>query len=199
VTRVQPSTVIGDINLGGVGYVHEADNGVNFFVSGGWTQMDPNGKAGMFGGMGSDAVFEAELNADETEIIMVAARAEEDKKRDGFSVYTGIQLPAPMGKIGVEYNYGSRYWMPFTQAQDDVVGSKLATRGHVGEAYYIFDVNPNMFIKIGGIYYDYKYSNSGSPVGKPQKIEDIQDGKAFSMLPVVDEAWDGYASLTVKF
>jgi len=25
--------------------------------------------------------------------------------------------------------------MPFTQAQDDVVGSKLATRGHAGEAY----------------------------------------------------------------
>jgi hypothetical protein len=89
--------------------------------------------------------------------------------------------------------------MPFTQAQDDVVGSKLATRGHVGEAYYIFDINPNMFIKVGGIYYDYKYSNSGTPVGKPQKIEDIQDGQAFSMLPVVDDAWDGYASLTVKF
>jgi hypothetical protein len=144
-------------------------------------------------------VFEAQLNADQTEIILVPARAAEDETRDGFSVYTGVQIPAPLGKFGVEYNYGSRYWMPFTQAQDDVVGSKLATRGHAGEAYYIFDINPNMFIKIGGIYYDYEYSNSGTPVGKPEKISDIEDGKAFSMLPAVDEVWDGYASLTVKF
>jgi hypothetical protein len=199
VTRVQPSTNIGDMNLGGVGYAFEGENGVNFFVSGGWTQMDPNGKAGMFGGMGSDAVFEAQLNADGTEILLVPARAEEDKTRDGFSIYTGVQIPAPLGKFGVEYNYGSRYWMPFTQAQDDVVGSKLATHGHAGEAYYIFDINPNMFIKVGGIYYDYEYSNSGTPVGKPEKISDIEDGKAFSMLPAVDEVWDGYASLTVKF
>jgi glycerol-3-phosphate acyltransferase PlsX len=60
-----------------------------------------------------------------------------------------------MGKIGLEYNYGSEYWTPFTQAQDDMLGSKLATRGHVGEAYYIVDVNPNMFLKFGGLYYDY--------------------------------------------
>jgi len=30
-------------------------------------------------------------------------------------------------------------------------------------------------------------------------VSDVQDGKAFSMLPVVDKVWDGYASLTVKF
>jgi len=199
VTRVQPSTDIGDMNLGGVGYVYEGDNGFNFFVSGGWTQMDPNGKAGMFGGMGSDAVFEARLNADGTEVIMAPVRAENDDTHDGYSIYTGVQIPAPLGKLGLEYNYGSRYWMPFTQAQDDVVGSKLATRGHAGEAYYIFDVNPNMFIKLGGIYYDYRYSNSGTPVGKPQKISDLEDGKAFSMLPTADEVWDVYGSLTVKF
>jgi hypothetical protein len=99
----------------------------------------------------------------------------------------------------LEYNYGSKYWTPFTQAQDDAIGGKLATRGQAGEAYYIFDVNPNMFIKIGGIYYDYKYTGSGSPVGAPVKIEDVQSGKAASMLPAIDTAWDGYASLTVKF
>ncbi len=199
VTRVQPSTVIGDINLGGAGYTYEGMNGVNFFVSGGWTQMRPTGNAGMFGGMGSDAVFEAQLNSSGTEIIMAPVRAQSDENQDGHSIYAGIQVPAPMGKLGLEYNYGSRYWMPFTQGQDDVVGSKLATRGQVGEAYYIFDVNPNMFIKVGGLYYDYKYTNSGTPVGKPQKIDDVEDGLAFSMLPAVDKVWDGYASLTVKF
>jgi hypothetical protein len=80
-----------------------------------------------------------------------------------------------------------------------MLGSKLATRGHVGEAYYIVDVNPNMFLKFGGLYYDYEYTNSGSPVGKPQKVSDVLAGTAFNMLPVVDKAWDGYASLTIQF
>lgn len=199
VTRYQPSTVIGDMKLAGLGLAREEDNGLTYFTSLGWTRLEPNGKAGLFGGMGTDAIFEAQLNADGSQIIMMPARAENDDNHDGYGVYAGVQIPAPLGKLGLEYNYGSKYWTPFTQAQDDMLGSKLATRGHVGEAYYIFDINRNMFIKIGGLYYDYKYTGSGSPVGKPQKIDDVLDGKAYSMLPVADNAWDGYASLTVKF
>jgi hypothetical protein len=199
VTRVQPSTVIGDINLAGIGFTREEDNGINWFASVSATQTDSNGKAGMFGGMLSDAVFQAELNADGSEIIMTPARATSSDKEEGYGVYVGLQIPAPAGKLGLEYNYGSEFWTPFTQAQDDMIGSKLATRGHAGEAYYIFDINPNMFIKVGGLYYDYEYTGSGSPVGTPHKIEDVQNGTAFSMLPAVDKAWDGYASMTIKF
>ncbi|PKN13269.1 MAG: DUF3373 domain-containing protein [Deltaproteobacteria bacterium HGW-Deltaproteobacteria-4] len=199
VTRYQPSSVIGDIMLAGIGAAREEDNGLNYFGSLGWTQLRPNGEAGLFGGMGTDAVFEAQLNADGSEVIMMPARAENDDNHDGYGIYAGVQIPAPAGKLGLEYNYGSKYWTPFTQAQDDMLGSKLATRGHVGEAYYIFDINPNMFIKVGGLYYDYEYTNSGSPVGAPQKVSDVLDGTAYSMLPVADTAWDGYASLTVKF
>ncbi len=199
VTRVQPSTVIGNINLAGIGFSREEMNGINWFASLAATQTDSNGKAGMFGGMNSDAVFTAKLSADETEVIMVPNRATSSDKEEGYGIYVGLQVPAPLGKIGLEYNYGSKFWTPFTQAQDDMIGSKLATRGHVGEAYYIFDVNPNMFIKIGGLYYDYEYTGSGSPVGAPHKIENVQNGTAYSMLPAVDTAWDGYASLTVRF
>lgn len=199
VTRVQPSTTIGDINLAGLGFAREEDNGINWFGSFGWTQARPNGKTGMFGGLLSDAVWVAELNDAGDSIVMRADRADSDENRDGYSAYVGVQIPAPMGKFGLEYNYGSKYWTPFTQAQDDLIGSKLATRGHVGEAYYIFDVNPKMFIKLAGLYYDYEYTGSGSPVGKPQKIDDVLDGKAFSMLPAVDTAWNVNAALTVKF
>ncbi len=199
VTRVQPSTTIGDINLAGLGFAREEDNGINWFGSFGWTQARPNGKTGMFGGLLSDAVWVAELNDAGDTIMMKADRADSDENRDGYSAYVGVQIPAPMGKFGLEYNYGSKYWTPFTQAQDDLIGSKLATRGHVGEAYYIFDVNPKMFIKLAGLYYDYEYTGSGSPVGKPQKIDDVLDGTAFSMLPAVDTAWNVNAALTVKF
>lgn len=199
VTRVQPSTNIGDITLGGVGFARDEENGLHWFSSLAWTHANPNGKAGMFGGLLSDAVYQAQLNEAGDTIIMGPAGAQEDSSRDGYSLYAGVQIPAPLGKLGLEYNYGSKYWIPFTQAQDDLIGSKLATRGHVGEAYYIFDINPNMFIKVGGIYYDYDYTNSGSPVGAPRKVKDVKDGQAVSLLPVVDKAWDGYASLTVKF
>ncbi|MGK2905612.1 MAG: DUF3373 family protein [Desulfuromonadales bacterium] len=199
VTRVQPSTTIGDINLAGLVYTRKEDNGLIWFGSAGWTQLRPNGEAGMFGGMGTDAVFEAELSSDGTEIMMVPKNATDDKNQNGYGLYAGAQIPAPHGKLGLEYNYGSKYWTPFTQNQDDSLGSKLATRGHVGEAYYIFDINPHMFIKLAGLYYDFEYTNSGSPVGKPQKVDDVKDGTAYSLLPVIDTAYDLNASLTVQF
>ncbi|MFK5925117.1 MAG: DUF3373 family protein [Desulfuromusa sp.] len=197
--RYTPSTVIGDINLAQLGFSREEENGFVWFASVALTQLESNGKAGMFGGMGNDAVFEAQLSLDGSEVIMMPVRAEDDDTQEGYGVYVGIQVPAPMGKFGLEYNYGSEYWTPFTQAQDDLLGSKLAVRGQVAEAYYIFDINPHAFIKIGGLYYDYDYTGSGSPVGKPIKIDDIEAGSAFSLLPVVDTAWDAYAKITMLF
>jgi len=203
--RYQPTTVVGDMYLGGLGFTREEMNGVNYFGSLGWTRLESNGKAGLFGGMASDNLYQAALmdtdgdGTGDTIVPVPTNKVVDDSPRDGYGVYVGMQIPAPLGKLGLEYNYGSKYWTPFTQAQDDLLGSKLATRGHAGEAYYIFDINPNMFIKVGGIYYDYEYTGSGSPVGKPQKVDDVLDGTAFSMLPVVDTAWDAYGSLTVKF
>jgi len=211
--RYQPSTVIGDMILGGLGVQREEENGLKYFASLGWTRLQSNGKAGLFGGMASDQLYQAALvptpvdtNGDgilDTSMDVITpvptGRVVDDSDQDGYGIYVGTQIPAPMGKIGLEYNYGSKYWTPFTQAQDDMLGSKLATRGHVGEAYYIVDVNPNMFLKFGGIYYDYEYTGSGSPVGTPRKVSDVLAGKAFNMLPVVDKAWDGYASLTIQF
>ena len=198
-TRVQPSGVIGDMYLGGIGYAYESDEDFKAFASFGWTRAEGNGNAGMFGGMLSDAVFEAQLNADGSEIIMMPSAADDDDTKDGYGIYVGIQIPAPYGKFGLEYNYGSKYWTPFTQAQDDPIGSKLATRGHVAEAYYMFDINPRMLIKLAGLYYDYEYTGSGTPVGAPQKVDDVIAGSAFSMLPVVDTAYDINASLVVNF
>ncbi|VEF24452.1 Protein of uncharacterised function (DUF3373) [Shewanella baltica] len=199
VTRVQPSGVIGDMYLGGIGFAREEANDIKWFASLGWTRAEPNGNAGMFGGMLSDAIFEAELNSTGTEIIMVPKTSDDSDTKDGYGIYVGVQIPAPYGKFGLEYNYGSKYWTPFTQAQDDPIGSKLATRGHVAEAYYVFDINPKMFIKLAGLYYDYEYTGSGTPVGAPQKIDDVLAGSAYSMLPVVDTAFDMNASLTINF
>lgn len=199
-SRYFGTTNVGNLNLAGIGYTRTEDNGLVWFGSLGWTRTDPNGKAGLFGGLLSDAEMVPVLDGNNNVVGMAPTGSSlEDTARDGYSVYVGFQTPAPHGKFGLEYNYGSRYWMPFTQAQDDIAGSKLATRGHVGEAYYIVDINPHMFLKLGAIYYDYEYTGSGSPVGKPQKVEDVQAGKAYSMLPAIDKVLDFNASLTMTF
>ncbi len=212
ISRFQGQQDIGDLFLGSLTLIREEMNGFTWFGSVGWTRSKPSTDFNSMGlgGLLYDASPVMQLTAinvnddgsisPEFEHTGDYVKSEDwDKERDGWSVYVGFQTPAPYGKFGLEYNYGSQYWTPFTQAQDDVAGSKLAARGHVGEAYYIFDINPRTFIKVGAIYYDYEYTGSGSPVGKPKKVEDVQDGTEYSLLPVVDKLWDLNASITMKF
>ena len=61
----------------------------------------------------------------------------------GSSVWTGIIFPDMItenGKIGLEYNHGSKYWTPMTWAEDTAVGSKIAVRGDAYEIYWNFDL-----------------------------------------------------------
>ncbi len=198
VTRMAPTTNVGNMILAGLGGGYTTENEMTFFGSFGFTRLMANDSFNPmgFGGMMSDAapIFDGSFNF--TNAYNTNGVGED---HNGYSIYVGVQIPAPMGKFGLEYNYGSEYWTPFTQAQDDVLGSKLATRGQVGEAYYIFDINPRTFIKLAGLYYDYEYTGSGSVLGKPQKVDDVIAGTAMSAFPVVDKAYDINATFTVKF
>ena len=101
-------------------------------------------------------------------------------------------------RLGLEYNWGSEYWFNMTGAEDSLVGSKLATRGHVYEAYYIQPVfRQNFFVKVGARYYDYEYTGSGNPLGDPVKIDDLT--AADTLFPVADTVWNTYASVTLRF
>ena len=196
-SRLDPTKNIGNIVIGGVDFVRQEFNGVNWFVSGGWSRADSNGQAGYFGGLLNGATFDSAGNVVATD----------SKSRNGYSIYAGVQVPAPYGKVGFEYNWGSKYWTPFVQAEDDLIGPKLGTRGQVFDLYYMFDINPHMFIKLDGMYYDYAYTNSNSPVGPALKISDVKNMNAQQLMangvlmamPVIDTAWDANASLTVKF
>ncbi len=121
------------------------------------------------------------------------------ESRHGYSIYAGARFPMPFNaKLGLEYNWGSKYWFNFTGAEDSIVGSKLAARGSVYEAYYIQPIiSDTFFLKLGGKYFDYKYTGSGNPMGAPVEISELTSMDAF--FPVVDEAWDAYASLTMRF
>jgi hypothetical protein len=97
-----------------------------------------------------------------------------------------------------EGDWGSQYWFNFTGAEDSLVGSKLATRGSVYEGYYIQPIfGKHFFVKLGGRFYDYEYTGSGSPLGEPEKIS--QANSFDGLFPIVDEVWDVYASATMRF
>jgi hypothetical protein len=61
--------------------------------------------------------------------------------RSGSSIWAGVIFPdmiTEKGKIGIEYNHGSKYWTPMTWAEDSAIGSKIAVRGDAYEAYWNF-------------------------------------------------------------
>ncbi|WDP92719.1 MAG: DUF3373 family protein [Desulfobacter sp.] len=121
------------------------------------------------------------------------------ESRDGYSIYAGAIFPMPYdGRLGLEYNWGSKYWFNFSGAEDSLVDSKLGARGHVFETYYIQPVfADNFFVKLGGRYYNYEYTGSGNPLGAPVAISDAN--ALDTLFPVVDKVWNVYLSATVKF
>jgi uncharacterized coiled-coil protein SlyX len=59
----------------------------------------------------------------------------------GYSYWFGFIFPDMMtedGKLGLEYNHGSKYWTPMTWAEDTAIGSKVAVRGDAYEGYWNF-------------------------------------------------------------
>ena len=121
------------------------------------------------------------------------------EKRTGYSIYAGAIFPMPFdARLGLEYNWGSRYWFNFSGAEDSLVDSKLAARGQVWEGYYIQPIfSDNFFVKLGARYYDYKYTGSGSPLGEPVPISDAN--ALNTLFPVADKVWNAYLSATVRF
>ncbi len=127
----------------------------------------------------------------------------------GYSAYVGLRYDLPTGtKLGAEYNYGSKYWMPFDPAADDMWTSKLGTRGHVYEAYLIQELKlqpissylSKVFFRLGYQYYDFDYTGSNNWVGAPVKIADLAASPMNAqMLPPLKSAQDIYATFEVKF
>ncbi|MBC2714362.1 MAG: DUF3373 domain-containing protein [Desulfobacteraceae bacterium] len=188
VSRIQPMTNIGDWDAASLLLRTNLSNvlaDIDFFLAGSMSHTSPSQISNIpfyeMMGMGL-------LNSNG-----------ELKSRDGYSIYTGILFPMPLkARLGLEYNWGSEYWFNFTGAEDSLIGSKLAVRGDVYEAYYIQPiVKRNFFVKVGTQYYDYEYTGSGNPLGAPVKISEVTSLDALN--PVVDKVWNYYASVTFNF
>ena len=125
----------------------------------------------------------------------------------GWSVFAGFRYDLPSKtKIGFEYNHGSKNWITFAPAADDMWTSKLGTRGDVYEAYLIQELNlkpvssylSKVFFRVGYQYYDFEYTGSNNWVGAPVKIADVKPGD-MQLLTPLKNAQDIYATFEVKF
>jgi opacity protein-like surface antigen len=142
------------------------------------------------------------------------------KTRTGYAVYAGVRFPIPQvsgAKLGLEYNYGSKWWMPFHIGSDDPYMNKLSTRGHVAEVYWQQDLpvgaklvkNGRALLRVGFQYYWFDYYGSGNWLETPRKISDIkkwvksgdlnQVMNAMTMYVPIDTMWNLYGSLELFF
>lgn len=128
--------------------------------------------------------------------------------KTGSAIYAGARYDLPSKtKLGFEFNHGSKNWVAFVPAADDIWTSKLGTRGNVYEGYVIQELpyapisseKAKTFIRIGYQYYDFKYTNSNNWVGAPVAMSDVTTNPQVMGLVPIKSARDLYATLEVKF
>lgn len=131
------------------------------------------------------------------------------KSKTGWAVYLGgrYDIEKTGTKIGLEYNHGSRDWITFAPAADDMWTSKVGTRGDVYEAYIIQELKlkpissylSKTFFKIGYQYYDFAYTGSNNWVGAPARLSDMGNPMNAQMFAPLKDAQNLYASFEVHF
>ncbi len=188
ISRIEPMTNIGNWDAASLlvrSNLQEYFADIDVFFAASWTRTDPSQ-------ISRNPYYEM------MGMGLLSSNGELES-RNGYSIYAGALFPMPLNaRLGLEYNWGSEYWFNFTGAEDSLVGSKLATRGQVFEAYYIQPIiKKNFFLTLGGQYYDYEYTGSGNPLGKPVKISDATAFDAFNAI--TDNVWVGYLSATIRF
>lgn len=119
-------------------------------------------------------------------------------KESGSSIWFGTQVPLLGGKLGLEYNKGSKYWRSFTYGEDTMIGSKIATRGTAIEAYYTHELTKALSAQIRYTNIDYDYTGSNGFFGDGGTPMKISTAKARGMNPV-DKAQDIRAYIRYRF
>ncbi len=133
-----------------------------------------------------------------------APEAPTSKKGTALALGLRYDLPS-MTKLGFEYNHGSKNWITFAPAADDMWTSKVGTRGDVYDLYLIQELGKKpvsshfskAFFRIGYQYYDFQYTGSNNWVGAPVKMSEV-NGQMMATTPL-QKAYNLYATFEVKF
>lgn len=93
----------------------------------------------------------------------------------GNAFFTGLRYRLPIQSmlnplIGIEYNYGSKYWLGLLTSGSGSLVNKLDVHGNAYEIYYIQPIHDNnMFARLGFIYMDHDYY--GPLFGEPRESD----------------------------
>jgi len=121
--------------------------------------------------------------------------------KTGNSIWVGVQMPCPLtedGRLGLEWNKGSKYWRSMTYAEDTAIGSKIAARGTATEVYWIKPLTPSLTFNARYTYIDYDYTGSNGFFGDEGTPMTMDQAKAAGQNPV-DTASDIRASIRYRF
>ena len=194
-----PSTNLGDIDWYGAGAMSTIKNvgpgKLNFFGDAGLSITHPNDNVSAnagFQGLMTGAFFDPKAPKDKT----------------GYAAYLGARYDyePTKTKLGFEYNHGSKNWITFAPAADDMWTAKLGTRGNVYETYLVQELNlkpisshlSKAFVRVGYQMYDFEYTGSNNWVGAPVKISEVGQNDMMLLTPL-KKAQNIYATLEVKF
>ncbi len=195
--NTMPATNLGDIEWFGMGAMGVLKNvgpgNLNYFADVAMSTTRPNNNVSAqfgFQGLMTGSFFNPE--------------APSNKRGNAISMGVRYDLPSKT-KFGAEYNRGSKNWITFAPAADDIWTSKLGTRGDVVELYLIQELAnapvssflSKTFFRLGVQYYNFEYTGSNNWVGAPVKISDV-NGQLMTTTPV-SKAYNAYATFEVKF
>jgi len=126
--------------------------------------------------------------------------------KTGTAFALGVRYDLPSkSKFGFEWNHGSKDWITFAPAADDMWTAKVGTRGNVYEAYWIQELDrqpissyvSKAFFRVGVQYYKFDYTGSNNWVGAPVEINAV-NGDMMTTTPL-ENAVNLYATFEVKF
>jgi len=197
--NTSPSVDLGDIDWYGAGFTSTLKNvgpgKLNFFGNVGMSVTHPNNN------VSANAGFEGLMTGQ-------FFNPEAPTSKTGYAGYIGARYDYDPSntKVGFEYNHGSKNWITFAPAADDMWTAKLGTRGDVYEAYLIQELNlkpisshlSKVFFRVGYQFYNFDYTGSNDWVGAPVKIADIKPTNMMLLTPLKN-AQDIYATFEVKF
>jgi hypothetical protein len=196
---LSPNTNLGDIDWYGVTALSTlkktGPGTLNVFASAALSKTHPNQNTVVFGGINTGAGL---MHSGNKESVT------------GNAIYVGARydVTSTRTKIGAEFNRGSKNWIAFAPAEDDIWTSKLGARGNVYELYVIQEINAapvssyiaKAFFRLGFQYYDFEYTGSNNWVGAPVKISELAASPmSAQFLTPLESARDIYGTFEVKF